>query len=471
MPKKVLVEYSRSASENEGDNMITEKLILAYRDTYLDVFNQVLLMNLVARQIWGENPDARECFKEIHRAYNSLKSEDNLRKDIGDDAYFRFFGALREEGKYSYLEMLKAIFWGGQSLDKYATSGSSHYTTLDGYGAVDWLSDENITIFNILDNVFEVLDAKRQFMHCNIEQQPFFGSFLLTLFGRLRYIENTYGFSHKNLYMCLYHFDLMYKNFIPDRYPKSGDKMQAVERRKLLNEMARWIRNATGLFDCCFSRNNLIGRITMGDLDRKSYRDVRPLTIELHDRELKNIDKNVSSNVEEYASKVSNILKDWLRQYLSGYPYGTNMNCVSDQLQEEYELSEENRISRKKREKEEKGKEVKIVQKFEVVQSPSALTSCYALLAYDYCEGAKKGEIFDDTLEGSVRHVEKKYSIISDDIRNAFPGEGITKRVGYFVEGIKQRKFSYIHEEEINIVKNGLGFKGEYFPYPLFFQV
>lgn len=451
--------------------MVTERLIRAFRDAYLDVFNQVLLMNLVARQIWEENPDARECFKEIHGAYNALKSEDNLKNDIGDAAYFQFFGELKERGVCSHLEMLKSAFWSGQSLDKFATSGSGYYTALDRYDNSDWLSEEDVVIFNILDNVFEVLDARRPFIHCNIEQQPFFSSFLLTLFGRLRYVENTYGFSHKNLYMCLYHFDLIYKKFIPERYPKSGDKVLVGERKELLNEMARWIRDATGLFDCYFNRNKLIARITMGEVDRGSFRDIRPLIIELHGEELRSFDKNLSSDIEEYTSRICNALKDWLRQHLSSYPYGSNMDCVSDQLQEEYSLYEKNRTSRKKIERVEKEKTDNFMQKVEVVKAPSTQTACYALLAYDYYAGAKKGELSADTLEGSVEQVRKRYSTLLEDKDNGFPGSGVERKLRFFCEGIEERKFSCLQEKKADVVKKGEGFKGEYFPYPLFFQV
>jgi hypothetical protein len=322
-------------------------------------------------------------------------------------------------------------------------------------------------IFNILKDVFKILDKKQRLSSSNNNFQPWYRDFLITLFGEVGCIKNTYGYNYQNLYMCLYHFDLVYENLIADYSEKSKKDGSEVEgemekenlsddkKREMLQEVATWIRRTTRMYECNFSRNTKIfSKVYLGKLTVNPNIDDSSLTIFFRDNKpVELITKGSLEDLSSYSDEICKYLKIWLcDQWLATHQSMTYDNAL---LQEE---CDEYRNYMKNKEIEDIKKQAKMFTKIDSIS-----TLCYTILAWDLCEGITAEKI---TQDAAVEVIKKK---CQNKTSKSFPTDGVKRQLGVIGSRIEKKHYSQVKTKQDAVLQQQQ-FKAdsEFFPYPLF---
>ena len=459
-----------------------------YRDLYDDVVNQVLLMNLVARQIWFEDEAARECFEKIHNGYIALTSEENLRQKIGKKTFDNLFPDYGEEADLSvpnndkeadrsFLGTLGKRYGMNNTLNVFLRSSMNSL----GSSSVALENEqifEHVAISNILKDVFEILDNGNQFPIFYVGLLNSWQIYFInTLFEGVKCIENTYGYSYQNLYMCIYHFDLIYKYLIPnflenaqtDKKEEEGalevKKISDDKKRDMLHAVATWIRRTTRIYKCNFSRNEkMFFRVFLDKSsanpqkggfspDNPQTNAASTLTIFFNDDKPERlIAESTWEDFSAYSDEICKMLKFWLcDQWMSKHKGSFINNSILQKEYDEYKSDIEKEVIVEIK------KQTKIFTK-----KDSISTFCYAILAWNYCEGIMAEK---STQDDAVMYIEKSCDTISN---KKFPTAGVKKQLGVFDSRFKTKGYSQIRIKQVDALQQQLKSDREFFPYPLF---
>ena len=394
-----------------------------------------------------------------------MSSKETLRQKIGDKAFRDFFGDISKEGDDVYFDKLEMRF---QNREQYGSNVPPDSMNISSptSAALDRESVfEHEIIFNTLKDVFELLDKGKRITSSNNNLKPEYIDFLNTLFDGVSCVNiNTYGYSFQNIYMCLFHFELVFENLIVCKQNRGevarGEEKEEVKEKDdiTLQELTTWIRRTARFYKCNFSRNaKVISRIYF--VNPGSTANVQASSLHISfcdDKPERLIAEGSSEDLSSYAEEICKLIKVWLFDKWSANH--KNIAFENSLLKKEYD---EYCIDMKKKEIKEIKKEAKIFTQIE-----SIATICYAILACDYCEGIGKDKITQDKAVKLL--IEKKYHREQNE---PFPANGVKKQLGLFYRGINDENYSEVKKKLDDVLQQQPKSDREFFPYPLFTNI
>ena len=431
--------------------MKKKSLLATYGSFCLDVVNQILLMNLVARELYKNDPAARESFEIIHKAYEILGSKEDLKNKIGGHAFNDFFEEhLKVDTNFN--RVLDKFYIRGQPLSRFAVPETDYFPR---YTIKRTSSNGIEPRFKIMQDVFQCFDRRDRLSNYANEYRGPYIDFINTVFGGARHINNTYGFSHHNLYTCLYDCEESIRSIIIPDYENSRNNLEL---------LAIWLKNVTAKYEISLDEPIPVHKIFPIELGNHSLTDVVPLCLCLERTLLEKYSNELSDfeSIEDYATRIAVTLKNWLTVKLSGC--SPKIEYPKEILRNEYDAHlNHNKEWQKKAKPDQKGN---IEQDHFITKKTSSIpTSCYSLLAYDHLQRSKC------THKEAVCYVKAKYcgeteTQIKDE---DFPEAGIVKQLRAFIKNIDKNKYSKIQANQIELLREVPKSKGTFFSNPLFF--
>lgn len=452
---------------------------VAYRDIYLDIVNQVLLMNLVARQIWLKDELARNCFMKIHNAYCALSSKDRLMEKLGEKVFLKFFSEIKYKDEYDFFSEFACKCIGlvktDDSIFGVIPNVLKDLNTLHN-------NQRNNSIFNneasriILTYIFEKLDKDGCVSISNYMSDSEYVNLVAILSDSAVGIKETYGYSHQNIYMCLYHFDAVYKDLLINSFKERKhladnnnfeikyENMPTRKTGEMLIDAAAWIRLATKIYKCNFSRNTKMfssakfekrmenrNNYGFSVSDNYSVNNASSLIVDFYDdKPEKILDSGSLEDFSSYCDELCEMLRVWLID--QWYTKHKNIDNARANIQKEYEKY------RNDMKKDDIAESRKITKLFKSIDGSE--TIIYAILAFDHLDGAKmSGKL---TQNNAIELVADKYNKLTD-----FPTAGVKKQLKDLRERIKNRDYSKIRNQQIELLRQNIKDDREFFPYPL----
>lgn len=452
----------------------------AYRDLYLDVTNQVILMNLVARQIWIEDEQARNCLKKIHSVYCALSSKESLREKLGDKLFFKFF---LEENKHGDDDFFKKLAY--ESINAKLINDNFNGVFISMLNDLDTsipYHGENSVFKNdasriILTYIFELLDKDGCVSISNSMFDSKYINFIAILSESVAAIKDTYGYGHQNIYMCLYHFDFIYQDllvefsYVPNKL-SGNDQEEYLEeiisdkKMDMLIEVSKWISFATRIYKCNFSRNTKLFSSANFDKcmanphntffsinENSSISNASSLIINFYDDKPETLlDGGTLEEFSSYSDDLCEMLKVWLID--KWYEKHNKIARANINMQKEYEKY------RSDMDKVGVSESRKIAKIFKSIDGSE--TIIYAIFVFDYLYGTKMSGKMSQ--KSYIEFVKNKYYESS----KKFPYAGVKKQLGELRKRIENSDYTKIRNKQNELSRQNIKENREFFPYPLF---
>lgn len=440
----------------------------AYRDLYLEIVNQILLMNLVARQIWLKDEQARNCFTKIHNTYIALCSKEGLKQKLGDNLFYKYFPNENEFSDDNFFEELANRCSQGRSLSDNVNGVIPGMLNKYNLSFID-LSGESIfkykAAFIILNDIFNKLDKDGCVSSYNIGFDRFYIEFITLISDAVVGIKNTHGYSYQNIYMCLYHFDYIHKFLLYNLTKKESqsqhniqekieDKTLHVENKSImLINLAIWLRYATKIYKCNFSRKtNMFFTANLGKYYGNPNKEASSLIINFYDNKPEKLLEN--NNFDEYllyTDKLCETIKIWLID--QWYIKNKTTIIYDESIKKEYkeylsDIKNDNVAESKKI--------IKIIKSID-----GSSTIIYAILAFDCLNESKNTK--NISKEKAINFVKDKHFQSSD-----FPMAGVKKQLRMLIERLQNNYYSNIRNNQIYLLQWQHVEEREFFSYPLF---
>lgn len=416
-------------------------LLTTYRVFCLDAINQILLMNLVARDLYYNDSEARNTFEIIHNAYEAMESATKMKEALPGVLFNECFEGLCDE-KIKKIDAVEGGFNGVLEGFYKKSAGSTRYGYTGDYENIRSIDGEENTPpdirFYILEDLFVHLDKKQVLSRYNMAStQSLYLDWLLEVFSGVRFVKNTYEYSHYNLYMSLYHLEEVFKEFAC---------FKEHDGRNNLESLSDWLKKVTKPYCTSSLRHTATVKV----------KENLPLgCIEFRcDVPYGYMEEEVKRN---YIDRMMLQIK---------YQLTTKLGCETeeetistDTLRYEYEKFL--KYSEQRKNSKDKTQNITVVKK-----SSSVLCMLGALLAYDTlkCIGGDSKNIRITQQEAIMDIANRTKGFVS-----SFPVEGAKKQLRLFKNNIEGNLFCKMRENQLEgLPEDLLPSRGEFFPNPLF---
>ncbi|TKB24227.1 hypothetical protein FCL47_18750 [Desulfopila sp. IMCC35006] len=425
------------------------------RELYLDLVNQVLLMSLFARELYFSDKKVRKVFEKIHKAHEVLSDRTKLKEmfnlpEDGASSWLRRY--LTDEQSDLFMEFTKEDeeTFGNTLEDIYRLNQHPQRARYELLNEKPF----NETPFLILIDILLYFDREIGISNDRGKITSQYQDFLRTLTGNIVPAGQLRGYSHLNLFICLYYPDILFSkliseaNLVKDRGGQL-DELQPLE----LKEQAKLLWKTVESLPLSSLRSRSVDKptITHDDEYSPSVKFEVDLSCNRYIRAMKLSKKN-GKNPELY-SFLEYTIALFQEKLMGEYKMQRELPPSEEKLLADDYQSYKNNPRRKSEEK--------------IVHYAKTVSTVFqAILTWDYLHGPRK-----DATKLSVMDA-MKLSATALNIKEKLKYPGV-KRIynEKILAKIKNKDYSQLQKElyqTYSIVESRL--TGEYFPFPLFFK-
>ncbi|MGL1931795.1 MAG: hypothetical protein OCC45_08550 [Desulfotalea sp.] len=436
-----------------------------YRHIYIETIEQILLMNLVARELWHTDESFKHNMQEIRKLNYVFTSKENFTHEFGNETYHDLSRTLKDayisnyEARSDYKERILTIQEVKENISKpWENNIHSHQNIftegvnapLKRYKVWEIGNDpaskrikevKEKQIFNLLRMFFETLDSGRNSLPEAKIGSHSINDLYLNFLPRLKIPTKKAGYSYENLYLSLYHFDAVLTEIkITEKEIKELDNSS-------LEQVLACSQLANSMYMCNF-KNNISTKSSINIKDAKNA----PITqliakyikLGLYKEPYEKACKSNNDEKKVYAEEIGALVKDALIEHLLK-DTGTNELAKYDYKTFKKLMKENGKIGLVKR-----------------IDGIEAL--CYALLAYDYIEEIRgnKSEVGESLLKAITETKINHY--LGKGMTN-FPEEGVKKQLRKILREIKKGRYTNMY---IDLRENSLKVMTRTLIYPTF---